>query len=515
MLRAGAANPGGFAMTSVKYVLAAAILLAAMHTGACAQTLRIGLDNDPDMLDPTLARTFAAGEVLTTVCDRLFEMAADYTVEPLLVSEYGWSDNNRTLRLKLRDGVRFHDGEKLDAAAVKFSIERHLNLPGSILRPLITPITGVEVADERTVVIRLSSTFAPLLSRLTGRAGMIVSPKAAEAAGDKFGNHPVCAGPFKFVEHLTQDRVVLERFADYWDKERVFLDHIVYRPYPDTTVRLANLHSGDLDLAEELSATDLPAMRNDARFRVVTIGGIGYFGITINLANGEGAKGPLARDPRIREAFELTIDREAINQVVYNGEQLPTTQWISPESPFHVDTGPIPRPDLAKALTLLQEAGVPNPIIKFMTVNIPGRVQVAQMIQAMAKEAGFVVQLQTSELTSALAAARQGDFDVFQIGYTGGVDPDSTTYNPLTCNGTFNQGKYCNPELDRLLDLGRATLDEAGRKEAYERALAIVHRDRPIIYLWNPIWNWAYSAKLTGVRPSHDGIIRVTGLHIK
>jgi peptide/nickel transport system substrate-binding protein len=502
-------------MTPLKYCLAAALLLAPLHLGTSAQTLRIGLANDPDILDPTLTRTFAASVVLVAVCDRLFELAPDYTIEPLLVSEYGWSDENRTLRLRLRDGVRFHDGERLDAAAVKYSIERHLNLPGSIVRSAISAITEVEAVDERTVVIRLSSPFAPLLPRLAGRVGMIVSPKAAEAAGDKFGHHPICAGPFKFVEHLTQDRIVIERFTDYWDKGRVFLDRVVYRPYPDTSVRLANLQSGALDMVEQVAATDLSAIRNDPRLRIGSTGGIGYQGLTINLANGEGAKGPLARDSRIREAFELTIDREAINQVVFNGEQIPSNQWISPENPLHVSTGPLPKPDIAKARALLQEAGLPNPVIRLMSVNLPERVQLAQMVQAMAKEAGFIVQLQSTELTSAMQAARKGDFEAFQFGYVGGVDPDMNTYLPLSCGGSFNDGKYCNPELDRLLDLARSTLDPSGRVAAYERALAIVHKDRPIIYLWNPVWNWAYSTRLAGFEPNHDGIIRVTGLRMK
>jgi peptide/nickel transport system substrate-binding protein len=308
---------------------------------------------------------------------------------------------------------------------------------------------------------------------------------------------------------------VLVRFADYWDKDQVFFDRLVYRPYPDTAVRLANLRSGALDLAEQLAATDLPAVRGDAGLRVVTIGGIGYAGITINLANGEGAKGPLARDPRLREAFELTIDREAINQVVFNGEQIPSNQWLSPESPFYVKTAPIQKPDIVRARALLQEVGVPNPVIKLMAINAPERVQVAQMIQAMAKEAGFVVQIQVTELTSSVQAEQKGDFEAAQDRFIGGVDPDMNTYLPLSCSGAFNDGKYCNPELDRLLDLGRTTLDQAGRMAAYERALAIVHKDRPIIYLWNPVWNWAYSAKLTGLEPNHDGAIRVTGLRMR
>src|SRR5207247_6143287 len=139
-------------------------------------------------------------------------------VVPQLATAYEWSGENRTLTLKLRPGVTFHDGEKLDAAAVKFSLERHKNMAGSNRRGDLAPVASVDVVDAHTVRLNLSAPFAPLLAVLTDRAGMIVSPKAAQAAGDKFGARPVCAGPFRFVERVAQDRIVLERFPEYWNR---------------------------------------------------------------------------------------------------------------------------------------------------------------------------------------------------------------------------------------------------------------------------------------------------------
>ena len=138
-------------------------------------------------------------------------------------------------------GVKFHDGEPLDAEAAKYSIDRHLTMKGSFRKPEIGTIDSVEVADPLTIKLHLKAPFSPLLAQLTDRAGMMVSPKAAEAAGDKFGLKPVCAGPYKFVERVQQDRIVVEKFADYWNKDQVFIDKITYLPIVDTTVRLANL----------------------------------------------------------------------------------------------------------------------------------------------------------------------------------------------------------------------------------------------------------------------------------
>ena len=219
---------------------------------AAAQTLRIGLSGDPDTLDPTQTRHGLGYVVRTALCDRLFEIGQELEIVPQLATDWQWTDDRKGLVIKLRPGVKFHDGEPFDAAAVKYNIERHLTMPGSARRSDIRPIAGVEVIDEHTAKITLSAPFAPLLVQLAYNAGAMMSPKAARAAGENFGSHPVCSGPFKFVERVAQVRIVLERFADYWDKDKIKVDRIVYLPFPDATVRLANLHSGGLDLIEGL-----------------------------------------------------------------------------------------------------------------------------------------------------------------------------------------------------------------------------------------------------------------------
>jgi ABC-type dipeptide transport system, periplasmic component len=134
-----------------------------------------------------------------------------------------------------------------------------------------------------TVKLALKTPFSPLIAQLTDRAGMIVSPKAAKAEGDKFGLKPVCAGPYKFVERVQQDRIVFEKFADYWDKDKIKIDRIVYLPLVDATVRLANLKSGGLDLIERLLATDIKAVQSDPKLKLSTAIEIGYQGVTLNV----------------------------------------------------------------------------------------------------------------------------------------------------------------------------------------------------------------------------------------
>ena len=326
---------------------------------ALAQShLRIGLAEDPDVLDPTLARTYVGRIVFASICDKLFDIDEKLNIVPQLALSHETSPDGKTVTIKLRPGVKFHDGEPFDAEAAKYSLERHLTMKGSFRKPELGSVDKVEVVDPMTIRLILKAPFSPLLAQLTDRAGMMVSPKAAEAAGDKFGLHPVCAGPYKFVERVQQDRIVVEKFADYWNKDNVFIDKITYLPIVDGTVRLANLRSGGLDMIERVLATDIKTVRDDPKLKLIKTVSLGYLGLTMNLANGPKADNPLGKDARVRRALELSIDREALNQVVFNGEFMPGNQWINPTNYYYQQAFPIPKRDVAKAKALLKEAGV-------------------------------------------------------------------------------------------------------------------------------------------------------------
>src|SRR5689334_12087285 len=157
-----------------------------------------------------------------------------------------------------------------------------MSFPGSFRKPELATVDHVDVVDPLTIKLVLKQPFSPLVAQLTDRAGMMVSPKAAKEFGDKFGLKPICAGPYKFVERVQQDRIVGERFADYWNKDNVFIDKVVFLPIVDATVRLANLKSGGLDLIERVLATDIKDVRADSRPKVATAIELGYQGITLN-----------------------------------------------------------------------------------------------------------------------------------------------------------------------------------------------------------------------------------------
>ncbi len=489
--------------------------LAALPLTMQAQNLRIGLAEDPDILDPTLARTFVGRIVFASLCDKLFDIDEKLNIVPQLATAYQWSADSKTLTIKLRTDVSFHDGEKMDAAAVKFNLERHKTMPGSNRSGELRPVSTVDVVDASTVRLNLSAPFTPLLAALADRAGMMVSPKAAQAGGANFGVKPVCSGPFKFVERVAQDRMVFEKYANYWNKSAINFDKVTYTPIVDPTTRLANLRSGQFDFIERVASSDIEGIKKDSKLKTSSITGIGYQGITINIGKSDQAqKNPLGRDARVREAFELSIDRQGLAQVVMDNEAQIGNQWVAPGNTFYAKNMPIPKRNVERARALLKEAGVTNPSFTLMTATTSEAQRLALVVQAMSRDAGFDVKIQSTEFATSLNMADKGDFDAYVLAWSGRADPDGNLFSFHGCKQPLNYAGYCSTETDELLNKSRTLANVAERKKVFEQIAARVIKERPVIYLYHVNQLWAYSAKLGGVRNVPDGLLRVQGLKL-
>ncbi|MCK1714550.1 MULTISPECIES: ABC transporter substrate-binding protein [unclassified Bradyrhizobium] len=503
-------------MSPMRLAILASALLTSLVGAAHAQTtLRIGIAEDPDILDPSIGRTYVGRIVFSAFCDKLFDIDEKLNIVPQLALSHETSADGKEMTIKLRPNVKFHDGEPLDAEAAKFSIERHMTLPTSFRKSELASVDHVEVVDPLTIKLVLKTPYSPLIAQLTDRSGMMVSPKAAKEAGDKFGLHPVCAGPYKFVERIQQDRIVFEKFADYWNKDNIHIDRVVFLPIVDATVRLANLKSGGLDLIERVLATDIKDVRADSRLVLSTAPELGYYGLTVNIGNDK-AKGPLSQSAKVRQALDLSIDREAINQVVFNGEFTPGNQWVSPTHPYYQKAFPVHGRDIAKAKALLKEAGITPPVtVDYMIPKGAENEAVAQVIQSMAAEAGFDIKIRAVEFATTFKQAQAGEFQVFQINWSGRIDPDGNSYIFMRSKAPQNDGGYANPEADKLMEDGRLTSDANERKAIYEKLTKIVLNDLPIIYIYHRKLLIAHTTKLQGYRQMPDGLVRVVGLKFK
>ena len=454
--------------------------------------------------------------VFASLCDKLVDIDAQLNYLPQLATEWSWSPDNLTLTMKLRRGVTFHDGAPFDAEAVKYNIERYQAAAFSKRKTELKQVKSVEPIDPLTVAFHLSEPSAPLVGVLSDRAGMMVSPKAAATAGDKFGANPVCAGPYKFRSRVAQEKITVEKFDGYWNRAAIGIDEIEFLPVPDSAVRLANLKSGGFDMIERVPPTDAPAIASTQSLKLVESPATLYYHLSINLAGPSAAK-PLADDVRVRQALDAAIDRTVLNQVVFNGKYVPNNQPILPGSTYYDADGDIPVParDLAKAKRLLKEAGVEHPAFRLLVANSPIDQQVAQVLQSMASEAGFDMKIVSAEANTLVAAATKGDYQATLVFWSGRPDPDGNISIWLQCDGSLNWGHYCNPKLDEALAKARQLTDPKERLKYYKDAASLYLADDAYIILYHIKWIWGTTARLEGFSPGVDGLIRPQGMTLK
>ena len=368
------------------------------------------------------------------------------------------------------------------------------------------------------MVVHLSTPFAPLTAALADRAGMIMSPAALQQLGDNFGTAPVCVGPFRFENRVAQNSIDVVRDPNYYDADRVHLDRITYRIITDPSIRAANLRSGDAQVADSLSTQDVPSLRTAPGITVLESNSLGYQGITFNVGNVAGLdnpKGdvgtPLANDPRVRQAFELSIDREGLAQTVWGGLFSPACSPISPDTIYSSDAAQACTPhDPAAARALLEEAGVQIPYpISMITSNNSDSLRLAQALQALVAEGGFDLQIQPVEYSALLDQQDRGDFEMLQLGWSGRIDPDNNIANYLSSTGGQNVAGYSDPALDALLTQARTSTDQADRVRLYGDVVTAIHAADPIVYLYRERNLTGVTDAVSGVQVFPDGILRV------
>jgi peptide/nickel transport system substrate-binding protein len=481
-------------------------------------TLTVALSADPDKLDPTLSRSLYSRYVFHTMCEKLYDLGPDAKIVPQLATALPTiSSDGLSLTIPLRQGVKFADGGTLDSAAVKTTINRGLTLKGSGRKSELGPISSIETPDPNTVVIKLSKPFAPLTAALADRAGMVLSPTAVAKLGANFSTAPVCVGPFKFASRVAQNSIKVVKDPLYYDAAKVHLDAIEYRIITDSSIRTANLKSGDAQVADSLSAQDAPTLQKDSSMTVLQSDSLGYQGLTINVGNANGIDNPtktldtpIAKDPRIRQALEASIDREALVKSLFNGLNTVACSPISPKSEFTSDAAQVcPPHDPAKAKQLLSQAGATTPYkISMITSNNPDSLRLAQALQAMVKEGGFDLVIKPVEYTALLDQQDRGDFELLQLGWSGRVDPDANTFAFVGTGGSQNVAGNSDPAMDKLLIDARQSRDKAQRIQLYGQVVTRLHETDPIIYLYRSRNLTGVSNKVKGVQTYPDGVIR-------
>jgi len=488
---------------------AMALAIAGPAMPSLAQTppnvLIVGQIAEPQSLDPHTVTATNDFRILVNIYDGLVRYKdGTLEVEPALAESWTISDDGKTYRFKLRQGIKFHDGSDFNAEAVKFNFDRMLKEDHPFYNtgpfPLsfnFSSIEAVNAIDPTTVEFKLKEPFAPFLSNLAYPTGLIVSPEAVKKYGKEFGRHPSGTGPFKFAEWQSGQRVVVERNPDYWDGAPA-LEAVVFRPITDPNTRVAEMMAGGLDVMVEVPPDNLATFKQDANFAVAEQAGPHVWFTILNAKTG-----PFA-DKKVRQAANYAVNKQALVDNVLQGSATVAAGPIPPAFNWVEDKTEAYPYDPEKAKVLLAEAGVTNPEITFyVTEGGSGMLDPITMgaaIQADLQAVGFKVKIETYEWNTFLGRVNtglEGKADMAEMAWMTN-DPDTVPYltlrtDALPDKGGFNSGYYSNPQLDALLEKARTSNSQAERGKLYGEVQAIVHDDAP----WLFVANWKQNAVTT------------------
>ncbi|HEY1365972.1 MAG TPA: ABC transporter substrate-binding protein [Gaiellaceae bacterium] len=481
-------------------------------------TLTVGLSaGEPDALDPTLARTFSGREVFLTFCEKLYDLNAKAQIVPQLASALPKiSADKLTVTVPLRTGIKFNDGTPFNADAVVKSIQRDKTLKGSARASELSPVSSVAAAGNN-VVFHLTTAYSPLTAQLADRSGMVMSPAQLDKLGDKFAQNPICVGPFMYQNRVAGDTITVVKSPFYYDKAKVHLAKIVFKVENDAAAAAAALRAGDLQALDGVDSTQLQSVRNTPTLRIVKQTSLGYQGITINIGNKNGllkdysnVGTPIASKADLREAFEMALDRKALNKVVFGGTVLPGCTPLSPASAWYDPSVKCTPYNPTQAKKLVQQSGVASPTVHMMVPVGSVAARTAQFIQAQEAAVGIHVIIDTTDFVTSLSKADAGTYETYTIGWSGRVDPDGNIYQFVATTGSQNDSGFTDPRLDLILNNARKAATLEARKTLYRAAQKIILQDRPLIYLFHNVARAGLDKTLAGVQIYPDTLVRVS-----
>lgn len=464
----------------------------------------VALAADIVSLDPQGHNDTESETVSFLLFNRLFRLNTDFEAVPDLVED--WSQPSDTEWVfKIKEGVKFHDGVEMTSEDVKFSLERSMESPK--VKHVLTEIEKVEIVDKYTVKVTTKVPFAPFLFTLA-HAGASIMPKHYVESGDDWAN-PVGSGQYKFVEWVSGDKVVLERFDDYFDSEEMgAAKKIVFKIIPEGTSRTIALETGEVDVVSTLETIDSGKVKDNSELTLYEkpSTNIAYVGMNVE-------KEPF-NNPLVRKAMNYAIDTEAVLEIALNGAGSVATSVTSPALMGHKD-GPYTY-DPEKAKELLKEAGYNEGDLKIdIWASGDVRKRSAEVIQANLTEIGVESEIEMFEWGAYLEATNSGKQSMFVLGWTSNPDPDATLTPQFskTSIGAQNRSRYSSDKTEQLLKDGRVELDLEKRKEIYNQLHETIMEDAPWVPLYVSNKVIGANAQLKGVEVSPQGLWNLHKLH--
>lgn len=443
--------------------------------------LIVAIQSDPTGLDPHTVTDRAAGIAIENLYNTLFTYTETYgEAVPSLAESYEVSDDGLTYTLKLAEGVKFHSGNVMTSEDVKYSLER-IQTSGARASQM-EKISSIETPDENTVVITLSSQYAPFLTYLANPLNAIVEKAVVEENNGDINNVDAGTGPFMLAAWNTGSSVDMDAFEEYWEADKPKADTLQLKTITDATARATALRNGEIDMIIDATDQETAVLNGADGVVLETVPGTFWEYLGMN------CESESLKDAKVRQAIAYAVDRNAINMSVKMGGATVLTEANIPATHDYYGQDEIyAARDIEKAKALLEEAGVEEGSVNLkLTVGSDWQYQVdaAQMIKQQLAEIGINCEISAMESGVYFDGLNSGDFDLTVCGWSGFVDADEYLYDLFTTEGAYNQQNYSNSEVDKLLEEGRVTVDEAARKEIYKEAQKLIAEDAPMAFLY-------------------------------
>ncbi|MDQ1194405.1 ABC transporter substrate-binding protein [Agrobacterium sp. SORGH_AS 787] len=514
---------------SFQTAVVAAALLGGVSSAALAADLTIGVRAGPLSIDPDFTAAGTHAEAMKHIYDSLIKSGNNLELEPGLATSWTAIDDS-TWEFKLRPGVKFHDGSDFTAEDVKFSIERIPRVAGPNPTTIyVRRVKGVEIVDPLTIRVKtdgpapnLPNDFIRLfvVSHIAAKDYSDSAEKASE--GFNSGKAAIGTGPYKFVSWTPKEQLVLERFDGYWGGTEPW-DKVIRKELPNDAARVAQLKAGQVDLIARIPASDVPTLEQDSKLTIVRQDSVYLFNIAFDFREKSpqvSAKDgtPLPKnpfiDPKVREAFDLAIDRETITEIAMEGMGTVQSQLVTPNIfGYNPDVKPT-KSDVEKAKALLAEAGYPDGFkvtFSFTNDRLPGDKDAGTTIAQMLAAIGIQVEANAQPGAVYFPANTRGDYSLTMSGWgtlTGEANYTLSslvhTNEPAKKLGAFNIRGYSNPALDKLIEQAGLEMDAGKREQYLKDANAIVASDRPNLSIASIISAWGMKKTITIVPRSDE-----------
>lgn len=475
--------------------------------GAVKDTLVVALTSDAKTLDPQATNDTSSSSTLIQMYEPLLEFSKDKKMIPLLAESWEQIDP-LSYKIVLRKGVKFHNGDELTADDAIFSLHR-MTLPSSA--PVksygdnIDP-EGFKKIDDYTFIVKTKVPMTAFLGNLSHSSAYIMNKKVVEAEGENYGNHPIGTGPFVFVSKVKGDRTIMERFDDYWG-EKAKTKTLIYRCIPEANSKVIELETGNVDIIYNVPYTDIERLKKENKVDIVATPGmnITYLGLNTQTKPFD--------DPKVRKAISLAIDKESLNEVVYNSyATVPTGPFLPKHLYYPENPGKfIYEPEESKKL--LAEAHFPKDYqMTIWTNDRKERIDSATIIQAQLAEVGINAEVQILEWGTFLEKLKSGNLPAFIIGWAASdsnPDPDIWVSGPFHSKnaGPSNRVWLKDSLVDELIDKGKVTPDGAERGEIYTALWNRLNDLTAWVYLSTPNEVYGKGKNVRGADDLYKGII--------